>query len=66
MSDKNEDLTTLDSLSEEAKSAADDTVSPDLVGKYDDEPFFQEKIDRANYILETFGIPDFSEKTKKH
>jgi len=33
------------------------TINPALDDKYDNEPFFQDKIDRANYILKTVGLP---------
>lgn len=33
------------------------TINPALDGKYDNEPFLQDKIDRANYILKTVGSP---------
>ena len=35
------------------------TVDPSLQGKYDDQPLFKEKVDRANHILKTVGIPKF-------
>lgn len=33
------------------------TINPALDGKYDNDPFFQDKIDRANHILKTVGLP---------
>lgn len=39
---------------------ADVTIVPELEGKYDDQPLFQDKVNRANYILKTVGIPKFS------
>ncbi|MDQ6890419.1 MAG: hypothetical protein M3Z56_09120 [Bacteroidota bacterium] len=41
------------------KSPRDVTINPELNGKYDDQPLFQDKVNRANYILKTFGIPKF-------
>lgn len=35
------------------------TVDPKLNGKYDDQPLFKEKVDRANHILKTVGLPKF-------
>jgi hypothetical protein len=35
-------------------------ITPELNGKYDDQPLFQDKVNRANHILKTFGIPKFS------
>ncbi len=39
---------------------ADVTIVPDLDGKYDDQPLFQDKLNRVNYILKTVGMPKFS------
>ncbi len=33
------------------------TINPALSGKYDDQPLFKDKVDRANHILKTVGIP---------
>ena len=33
------------------------TINPALDGKYANEPFFQDKVDRANHILRTVGLP---------
>ncbi len=30
---------------------------PTLKGKYDDQPLFKDKVDRANYILKKVGLP---------
>ena len=38
----------------------DFTIKPSLQGKYDDQPLFQDKVDRANFILKKFGIPKFN------
>jgi hypothetical protein len=38
----------------------DYTIKPSLQGKYDDQPLFQDKVDRANFILKKFGIPKFN------
>ena len=35
------------------------TVDPKLNGKYDDQPLFKDKVDRANHILKTVGLPNF-------
>lgn len=37
----------------------DYTIKPSLQGKYDDQPLFQDKVDRANFILKKFGVPKF-------
>ena len=34
-------------------------VNPSLQGKYDDQTLFQDKVNRANHILKTVGIPKF-------
>lgn len=34
-------------------------INPSLQGKYDDQPLFQDKVNRANHILKTVGIPKF-------
>ncbi|MCW3111282.1 MAG: hypothetical protein JWQ09_5788 [Segetibacter sp.] len=34
-------------------------VDPKLNGKYDDHPLFKDKVDRANHILKTVGLPKF-------
>jgi hypothetical protein len=33
------------------------TIDPSLKGKYDDQPLFKDKVDRANHILKTVGLP---------
>lgn len=38
------------------------TVDPSLNGKYDDQPLFKDKVERANHILKTVGIPRFEQK----
>ncbi len=35
------------------------TIDPTLEGKYDDQPLFEDKVDRANHILKTVGLPKF-------
>lgn len=35
------------------------TIKPGLDEQYANEPLFQEKVDRANQILKTVGLPDF-------
>lgn len=37
----------------------DFTINPSLNGKYDDQPLFKDKVDRANHILKKIGIPKF-------
>ncbi len=37
------------------------TVDPKLTGKYDDQPLFKDKVDRANHILKTVGLPKFEQ-----
>ncbi len=34
-------------------------INPALQGKYDNQPLFQDKVNRANHILKTAGIPKF-------
>ena len=34
-------------------------TDPTLQGKYDDQPLFKDKVDRANHILKTVGLPKF-------
>ncbi len=41
------------------KDQKDYTIKPSLQGKYNDQPLFQDKVDRANFILKKFGIPKF-------
>lgn len=33
------------------------TLNKALKDKYSDQPLFKEKVDRANHILKTFGLP---------
>ena len=33
------------------------TIKPGLDEKYDDQPLFKDKVDRANHILKTVGLP---------
>ena len=42
------------------KESPDYKINPDLQGKYDDQPLFQDKVNRVNFILKTVGIPKFS------
>lgn len=35
------------------------TIKPGLDEKYADQPLFKDKVDRANHILKTVGLPDF-------
>jgi len=41
------------------KQKKDYKINPSLKGKYDDQPLFQDKVNRANHILKTIGIPKF-------
>ena len=45
---------------EKKQVCKDYTIKPSLQGKYDDQPLFQEKVDRANIILKKFGVPKFN------
>ena len=35
------------------------TIDPTLDGKYNDQPLFKDKVDQANHILKTVGLPKF-------
>ena len=35
------------------------SIKPGLDNKYADQPLFKDKVDRANHILKTVGLPDF-------
>ncbi|HET9502656.1 MAG TPA: hypothetical protein VFO93_03895 [Hymenobacter sp.] len=35
------------------------TIKPGLDEQYANQPLFQDKVDRVNYILKTVGLPDF-------
>lgn len=35
------------------------TIDPTLAGKYDNQPLFKDKVERANHILKTVGLPKF-------
>ncbi len=37
------------------------TVGPELTGKYYNQPLFKDKVDRANHILKTVGLPKFEQ-----
>ena len=41
------------------KQQMDYKINPLLQGKYEDQPLFQDKVNRANHILKTIGIPKF-------
>ena len=36
-------------------------INPSLQGKYDDQPLFKDKVNRANHILKSVGIPKFDQ-----
>ncbi len=43
------------------KNAKEDyKINPALQDKYNDQPLFEDKVNRANHILKTIGIPKFS------
>lgn len=44
--------------------AADVIITPELGGKYDNDPCFQKKVERTNHILKTVGVPKFPEHSK--
>lgn len=44
-------------IAEKKKLPKNITVNTDLTDKYNDQPFFKEKIERANHILKTVGLP---------
>ena len=54
----------LKTVSLQLKESADYRINPELQGKYDDQPVFQDKVNRANYILKKVGIPKFPERSK--
>ena len=33
------------------------TIDPSLDGRYNDQPLFKDKVDRANHLLKTVGLP---------
>ncbi len=35
----------------------DFSINPSLTDKYADQPLFKDKVDRANHILKTIGLP---------
>ena len=44
---------------EKKKKQKGHKINPSLQGKYDNQPLFQDKVNRANHILKTVGIPKF-------
>lgn len=42
---------------EKAELPQDFKINPSLADKYADQPLFKDKVDRANYILKTIGLP---------
>lgn len=42
---------------EKKKLPEDFKINPSLTDKYVDQPLFKDKVDRANYILKTIGLP---------
>jgi hypothetical protein len=42
-----------------SSQAAGYKINPTLMGKYDDQPLFAEKLERANRILAKTGVPKF-------
>lgn len=53
-----------DKESNEKKIPKGFKVSPKLSDKYNDEPLFKDKVDRANHILKTIGLPKASKMAK--
>ncbi len=51
--------TKANNMREKKQVRKDYTVKLSLQGKYDDQPLFQDKVDRANFILKKFGILKF-------
>ena len=49
-----------DRFKKEPKLPKGFTVDSTLTGKYDDQPLFKDKVDRANHILKTVGLPRFN------
>jgi hypothetical protein len=45
------------SVTEKKKLPKGFKLNPALVDKYADQPLFKDKVDRANYILKTVGLP---------
>ncbi len=50
---------------EKKKLPKDFKINPALADKYDDQPLFKDKVDRANHILKTVGLPKFETVNKK-
>ena len=42
---------------EKKKLPKDFKINPSLADKYSDQPLFKDKVDRANHILKTIGLP---------
>ncbi len=40
-------------------------INPALTDKFDNQPLFKDKVDRANHILKTAGLPKFEVTNKK-
>ncbi len=40
-------------------------VIDDSLKKYKDSPLFQDKVDKANEMLKTVGLPDFTKRKAK-
>ena len=49
------------SLTKKPKLPGGFTVDPTLTSKYNDQPLFKDKVDRANYILKTVRLPKFGQ-----
>ncbi len=62
----NEELTTSTQLDAEPfqkpRLGIDYTINPELDGKYDNDPCFQEKVNRTNELLKRVGVPKFPER----
>ena len=48
--------------SEKKKLPKSFRVNKALTGQYADQPLFKEKIERANHILKTIGLPKFNKQ----
>lgn len=40
-------------------------INPALTNKYADQPLFKDKIERANHILKTIGLPEIKQAKRK-
>lgn len=47
------------------KLPKDFKINPSLGDNYAEQPLFKDKVDRANHILKTVGLPNFEATNKK-